>query len=1047
MLHRLTSPALAAACVLVSVIAQASEPPAEPLTFEQHIRPILRAHCLDCHGAVEEKEGGLDLRLVRFQQSGGDSGPALVAGSPDESLLLQRIRSGEMPPGESKVTPAEIATIERWIAAGAPTARPEPETIGPGLGVSPEERAWWAFQPIARPQIPSHPDWQDVRTPIDALLRQSMPEGLTFSGDADKLTLLRRVAFDLTGLPPTDEQVARFMADESPQAYERLIDELLDSPHYGERWARHWLDIAGYSDSEGATSADAPRQWAYKYRDYVIRSFNADKPLDRFIIEQLAGDELAGPVAGDLTPEQIELLTATGFLRMAADGTGSGDNSPEARNQVVADTLKIVGTSLLGLSVACAQCHDHRYDPIPHTDYFALRAVFEPALDWQNWKTPPERQVSLYTEADRAAAAAVEAEAQEIAKERQAKQDEYMAAAVEMELAKFEEPLREQLRSAYTTPADQRTDEQKQLLDQHPSVNISPGVLYQYNQSAADDLKKYDERIAAVRAKRPVEEFLRILQEPPGHAPETKLFYRGDYRQPLQTVAPAALAVLTPENERVEFTSTATELPTTGRRRAFAQWLTSRDNPLTPRVIANRVWMHHFGKGLVATPADFGRLGTPPTHPELLDWLADELITQGWSLKSLHRQIMLSTAYRQSSRRDPERNAIDPENHYYSRKDIIRLDAETLTDRMLAAAGQLDLTLFGPPVPVKEDETGQVVVDGEQRRRSLYLTQRRSQPVALLQAFDAPVMQTNCEVRPSSTVATQSLMLMNGDFVLQRAAQLATRSSTADPASLPEGLNIDAAPLTAEVTALWQFGYGSYNAESQRTGAFTLLPHWTGSAWQGGPELPDPNLGWVMQRATGGHTGANPDFAPIRRWTSPVNGVVRITGTLQHGSPNGDGVRGRIVGSSSGLAGEWTALNGEVTTFVETLNVAQGDTIDFITDCVGDVNSDSFNWSVTIQLMNGGTPVANWQSGSGFHGPVAAGTPLHPAHVVAAWRAAYRRDPQQDELLAAFDFLRTQLATMQTHPESLAAGVTPEQQALTNLCQALLTSNEFLYVD
>jgi hypothetical protein len=952
-----------------------------------------------------------------------------------------------MPPGDGKVPASDVATIEQWIAGGAVTARPEPESIPPGVGITPEERSWWAFQPIARPDVPSHPDWTDVRTPIDALLRQSMPEGLTFSGDADKLTLLKRAAFDLTGLPPTDEQISRFMDDDSPQGYERLVDELLESPHYGERWARHWLDIAGYSDSEGATLEDAPRPWAYKYRDYVIRSFNADKPFDRFIIEQLAGDELAGPVTGDLTPEQIELLTATGFLRMAADGTGSGDNSPEARNQVIADTLKIVGTSLLGLSVACAQCHDHRYDPIPHTDYFALRAVFEPALDWQSWKTPPERQLSLYTEADRAAAAAVEAEAQVIAAERQAKQDEYMAAAVEMELARFEEPLREQLRTAYTTPADQRTDEQKQLLDQHPSVNISPGVLYQYNQAAADDLKKYDEQIAAVRARRPVEEFLRILQEPPGHAPETKLFHRGDYRQPMQTVAPAALSVLTPENERIEFTQPMSELATTGRRLAFATWLTSPANPLTPRVIANRVWMHHFGRGLVATPADFGRLGAPPTHPELLDWLADELISEGWSLKALHRRIMLSTVYRQSSRRDAPRNAIDPENHYYWRRDVVRLDAETLADRMLAATGQLDLTLFGPPVPVKEDDSGQVVVEGEQRRRALYLMQRRSQPVALLQAFDAPVMQTNCESRPSSTVATQSLMLMNGEFVLQRAAQLAARSSAADPTAIPEGLDVDAAPLVAHVVPLWQFGYGRYDAESQRTGAFTPLPHWTGSIWQGGSALPDPSLGWVMLHTSGGHTGANPDFAPIRRWTSPADGVLRITGTLQHGSANGDGVRGRIVSSGAGLAGEWTTFNGDAPTYVESLTVASGDTIDFVTDCIGDVNSDSFNWTVTLQLMRDGTPVATWESASGFHGPVAAGAPLLPAHVVAAWRAAYRRDPGRDELLAAIDFLQGQLATMQTHPESLAAGVTPEQQALTNLCQALLTSNEFLYVD
>lgn len=1044
---RLIPRLVAVCCGLGWSFPLAAEPSAGPLTFEQHIRPILRAHCLDCHGAVDEKQAGLDLRQVRLQQQGGDSGPALIPGNPGESLLLQRARAGEMPPGDAKLSPQEIELLERWIAQGAPTARPEPESIGPGLGITPEERSWWAFQPIVRPEAPMDPQAERVRTPIDALLREAMPEGLTFSPDADRRTLLQRACFDLTGLPPTEEQAARFLSDDSPRAYERLIDELLDSPHYGERWARHWLDVAGYADSEGATTQDAVRQWAWKYRDYVIRSFNADKPFDRFILEQLAGDELAGPIDGDFSPEQVELLTATGFLTMAADGTGSGDNSPEARNQVVADTLKIVSTSLLGLTVACAQCHDHRYDPIPQTDYYALRAVLEPALDWQNWKTPPERQVSLYTAANREEAAKVEAEAQQIAAERETKQKEYIAAAIETELAKFEEPLREQLRTAYNTPGDQRTDEQKQLLDKHPSVNISPGVLYQYNQAAADDLKKYDERIAAVRAKKPVEEFLRTLREPPGHAPETKLFHRGDYRQPKETVVPAALSVLTPEDGRVEFTAKPEDLPTTGRRSAFARWLTSRENPLTARVIANRVWMHHFGRGLVTTPADFGRLGTPPTHPKLLDWLADELMAQGWSLKALHRQIMLSTAYRQTSVRDPERSAIDAENRSYWRKDVIRLDAETLTDRMLAVTGQLDRTLFGPPVAIKEDDSGQVIVDGEQRRRSLYLQQRRTQPVALLQAFDAPVMLTNCEARPSSTVATQSLMLMNGDFVLQQAARLAERVMAEPPPALPDELAIDASDLSAPVPPLWQFGYGRFDADSQRTATFTPLPHWTGSAWQGGPALPDPQIGWVILHAAGGHTGENPDHCAIRRWTAPADGSLRIAGRLSHGSENGDGVRGRIISSRSGLAGEWSARNGDNATPVESLPVAQGDTIDFVTDCNENVNADSFGWGVELTLTRDGQTLGAWRSAEGFHGPLAAGTPLQPGHIVRAWQAAYVRNPTADELFSAVEFLRAQLSYLQSHPESLKANTTPDRQALTNLCQALLSSNEFLYLD
>ncbi|MFT5093213.1 MAG: hypothetical protein ACI93T_002038, partial [Porticoccaceae bacterium] len=366
-----------------------------PLTYERDIRPIFRAHCFDCHGATDEVKGGLDLRLVRFLKKGGETGPAIFAGKPGESYLLQRLRSGEMPPGEGAVPDKEIAIIEKWIGAGAKTARAEPESIGPGLGITEEERSFWSFQPILRPDADptSFPAEARVRTPIDALLLKAAmasPGGassdgsvngqLSFAEDADRRALVIRSYFDLVGLPPSPDEIQKWVADSADDWYDRLLTELLASPHYGERWGRHWLDIAGYADSEGYSTADAERVWAWKYRDWVIRSLNNDMPFDQLIAEQLAGDELAGPINGDLTPEQIDLFSATGFLRMAADGTGSGANTPEGRNQVIADTLKIVGTSLLGLSLQCAQCHDHRYDPIPHTDYFAIRAVFEPAL-------------------------------------------------------------------------------------------------------------------------------------------------------------------------------------------------------------------------------------------------------------------------------------------------------------------------------------------------------------------------------------------------------------------------------------------------------------------------------------------------------------------------------------------------------------------------------------------------------------------------------------------------------------------------------------------
>ncbi|MCA9140578.1 MAG: DUF1549 domain-containing protein, partial [Planctomycetales bacterium] len=354
-------------CVVWSADLGPTDPsPADPLTYEKHIRPIFRAHCFDCHGATAEMKGGLDLRLVRLMKAGGESGAAIVAGEPDNSLLIDRIRSGEMPPGETRLPDNEIALIEKWISIGSPTAREEPDSIDPGLGITPEERAYWAFQPIRRP-VTDGQTHQRVRNPIDAIAMKRLDAEGPFEPEADRRTLVMRAYFDLTGLPPSIEQVTKWSNDPDPDWYERLIGELLQSPHYGERWARHWLDVAGYADSEGYTVGDQERSWAWKYRDWVIRALNNDMPFDQFVTEQLAGDEIAGPQVGDLTAAQIDLLTATGFLRLAADGTGNGANNDEARNQVMADTLKIVGTSLMGLSIQCAQCHDHRYDPIPQT--------------------------------------------------------------------------------------------------------------------------------------------------------------------------------------------------------------------------------------------------------------------------------------------------------------------------------------------------------------------------------------------------------------------------------------------------------------------------------------------------------------------------------------------------------------------------------------------------------------------------------------------------------------------------------------------------------
>ena len=800
--------------------------------FEKDIRPILKAHCFDCHGEGEKLSGGLDLRLKRFMLKGGDDGPVIVPGKPEQSVLFKLAHSGEMPKREKKLTREQVSLIKEWIAGGANTARAEPEELGKGSGITEEERAFWSFQPIRRPTVPKTKPKDRARTPVDAFLLSALTkEKLAFSPDAEKVTLLRRAHLDLIGLPPTPAEVEAFVADTRAEAYERLIDRLLESPHYGERWGRHWLDVAGYADSDGYSDADPPRPYAYKYRDYVIRSFNADKPFNRFITEQLAGDELAGvtqanPEAAITNAHARELLIATGFLRMGADGTATPAVDQDAvRNQAIADTIKIVSTSLLGLSVGCAQCHDHRYDPIPQADYYRLRAVIEPAYDWKNWRTPQQRLISLYTEGDRKKAEAVEAEAKKLAGEKDSKQKHYIEEALTKHLEKFEADLRQSLRTAYDTPSEKRTPEQKKLLADHPSVNITPGVLYQYNQKAADDLKAMDARIAEIRGRKPAEDFISVLTEPAGKVPVTYVFHRGDPKQPKDSVSPGGLSVLgtpgLPEKDP--------GVETSGRRLAFARWLTSGANPLVPRVLVNRVWQHHFGRGLVGTPSDFGVMGERPTHPELLDWLAKDFVEHGWRLKRLHKLIMTSTAYRQSSRHEGKGEQRDPGNRFYWRKPIQRLDAEVIRDAMLAASGSLNEAMFGSPVPVRPDVHGQIVVGvdktegdnkmpvdvplkGEEFRRAVYIQARRSRPLAMLHAFDAPVMEVNCERRQSSTVATQSLMLMNSQFALDQAARLAKR------------LQAEAAnDVSSQIVRAWQLAFSRIPTKQERDNALEFM--------------------------------------------------------------------------------------------------------------------------------------------------------------------------------------------------------------------------------
>ncbi|HBJ36383.1 MAG TPA: hypothetical protein DDZ51_16865 [Planctomycetaceae bacterium] len=763
-----------------------------PITFEHDIRPLLKAHCWHCHGEEAAVEGNLDLRLVRSMHTGGDSGPAVIAGKADESLIVQRVVSGEMPPGDVEMPAEDLAKIRRWIEQGATTSRPEPETLAVGDIFTDIDREHWSFQPIRKPDVPDVPADVPVANPIDAFLWQKLNEKqLSFSPLADRETLIRRLSFNLHGLPPSPEAIADFVSDTRPDAYERLVETMLDSPAYGERWGRHWLDIAGYADSDGYTSKDTQRQWSYKYRDYVINSLNDDKPWKDFIVEQLAGDELVPLPYQNLSSDAAEKLIATGFLRMGPDGTSDGSADQNvARNDVIAETIKIVSTSLLGMTVGCAQCHSHRYDPISHVDYHRIRAIFEPAYDWKNWRSASARLVSQWSDETRTRVEEVEKQLKELADQRSAELDQIVADTFERELAKLPEEIQAAAREARQAADKDRTPEQKQLIKEYPFLKVDRGSVYLY---LPDRLRKFndkwDKTQADAKALRPADDLIFCLTEVAEKVPETKLFYRGDINQPREVVAPGELAIINPDN--VTIPEKDPNLPTTGRRLAYAKHLTSGQHPLVARVLVNRFWMHHFGRGIVATPSDFGILGQRPTHPELLDWLATDFVENGWSLKRLHRLILTSHAYRQSSVRRDELDAIDPDNLLLGRMSVRRLEAEVVRDALLAVSGQISYKMSGSPVPVAPDDVGQIVVAADNRdsagrpsnkvvplgeeefRRTVYVQVRRSMPLTVLEPFDMPSLAPNCEIRTQSTVAPQSLMMMNSPFVIARMKSMA----------------------------------------------------------------------------------------------------------------------------------------------------------------------------------------------------------------------------------------------------------------------------------
>ena len=774
--------------------------------FEQDIVPILSRHCFQCHGQKSPQQG-LDLRTAASLRKGSQNGPVVIEGSSEKSLLFQRVSSRTMPPPEmgGALSDEEIETIRRWIDGGTLSQQveaPAEEVVAESKEpvISEKDRQFWAFRKPVRAAVPEGKNAHRVRTPIDAfVLAKLEPKELTFSPDAPKLTLLRRAYFDLTGLPPSPEEVEAFLADRGPAAYERLIDRLLASPHYGERWGRHWLDVAGYTDITGLDNQlkFSPERYfkhgIWRYRDYVVRSFNEDKPYDRFLTEQLAGDELVDwRTASKFTPEILDSLVATGYLRLVSDVTDDS-SLPEKHYEVLDQIIQLVSSGVLGLTMGCARCHSHKYDPIPQQDYYRMLAVFASGYNPEEWLPPKDRVLPDVSKAD-----------QEEIKRHNTKIDPsldklkeqlanlhrpYEKQLFEEKLKAVSEPLREETRSAFETIEEKRDRIQKFLFGKLKKIlEVTPEEVSQaLNQADTLDSTKLQDEIARLESQRRSFGKIQALWDV-GSPPTIRVLLRGNVETPGARVEPGFLGVLSAPGQSKARRPPQTAGRTSGHRLALARWLTSRQHPLTARVMVNRIWQHHFGKGMVAEAENFGNRGTPPTHPELLDWLAVDFMENGWRIKRLHKLILTSTVYRQSSRRPaPGKPAlaesVDPANDLLWRMNLRRIEAESIRDAVLAVSGKVDRTMGGEPIPLEIMPGGLQIVSkseespGSRWRRSLYVTARRNYPLTFLEVFDSPIMAINCTRRTHAATALQSLALLNSEFGLEQADYFAARVS------------------------------------------------------------------------------------------------------------------------------------------------------------------------------------------------------------------------------------------------------------------------------
>jgi hypothetical protein len=638
--------------------------------------------------------------------------------------------------------------------------------------ITDDDRQHWAFVPPTRPDFPSVKEASWIRNPVDAfILARLERSGLGHAPEAGRATLLRRLSYDLIGLPPSPEEVVTFERDAAPDAYEKAVDRLMGSPHYGERWAQHWLDLARYADTDGF-EFDQERPDAWRFRDWVVQALNRDLPYDEFLRRQLAGDEVR--------PDDPESFIATGFNRCYPDMVDLNDQGLRRQN-ALNDITETTGMVFLGLTIGCARCHDHKFDPIRQVDFFRLQAFFTPARFRDDYPiVPPSRRAEF---------------------ERRQASWEAEVASLERSLIALEEPLRavvapglpmvlnDELVAAFQKADTERTPREVHLVfealmkDRRVSKDLLGLALGSPLSAVREALGVRLERVR--QSAPPSPPHARGLDEPGPSAPPTFLLLRGEFSARGPEVQPAFPAVLAASEKAAVPMVRATER-STGRRRALADWLLRPDHPLTARVMVNRLWQHHFGRGIVATSSDFGTMGADPTHPELLDWLATEFIARGWSLKAMHRLLVTSSSYRQSSRAEPSTGAEDPENHLFGRQNRRRLDGETIRDALLAVSGQLNPELGGPCVfPELPPELTKLSSKGkiwpvsrrpeDRNRRSLYVFVRRNLRYPFFEAFDRPDTNASCPRRAVTTIAPQALTLLNGKLAYESARGLARR--------------------------------------------------------------------------------------------------------------------------------------------------------------------------------------------------------------------------------------------------------------------------------